>query len=294
MQREGPCTGLEIRQEIDDLDPLLIWKTCKTSPALQVLSLGKRYLRLDRNLDGYARLSPSILREFFTYSVVGLSADPDPLEARCKEIADRIREISRQKFDLAQRMVSEIMDEFAEGASEPPRTCSIIAGDIVYDMAHDVPRPERGTGKLVKGSDIDLVVVVSDDFSDSSINRLDGLIYQKKYRMLIDPAVNQELDYIIKRLGRVREQARFDDFKKMVAIKILHEGLLLHGSEDLYRSIKTILQENELPQKLDELEMRAEESRSRAEESILDGSLHEREIRETHLFYPAEEFEEFE
>ena len=33
-------------------------------------------------------------------------------------------------------------------------------------MAHDVPRPERSTGELVKGSDIDLVVVLEDGASD--------------------------------------------------------------------------------------------------------------------------------
>jgi hypothetical protein len=289
----GPRTGLEIKQEIG-LDPLLIWKICKTSPALQVRCLGKRYLRLDRHVDGYARLSPSILREFFTYSVVGVSSDPDSLETRCKEVVDRIHNISKLKFELAQQMVFEIMEEFGEGPSEHHQICHIIAGDIVYDMAHDAPRPERSTGKLVKGSDIDLVVVVDDDFPDSSINRLDGLIYQKKYRMLINPSVNQEVDYIIKRLGRIRDQARFDDFKHMVAIKILREGLLLYGSEDLFRDVKTIIQENKLPEKLDELERLAEVSRSKAEESILNDSLGEREIRETHLFYPAEEFEEFE
>jgi len=35
-----------------------------------------------------------------------------------------------------------------------------IAGDIVYNMAHNVPCPERSTGKLVKGSDMHIVVVV--------------------------------------------------------------------------------------------------------------------------------------
>lgn len=290
---KGPLTGLEIKKEID-IDSLFLWKACKTSERLRVRTVGKRYMRLDRHVDGFARLSPSILREFFTYSVVGLTSDPVLLEEKCKEVDNRIHEISRYKFQLAREMVGEIMEQFEDGESENHQICFIIAGDIVYDMAHDVPRPERSTGKLVKGSDIDLVIVVNDNIPDTSIKRLDELIYQKKYRMLISPVINEEVDYKIKRLALIRNQARFDEFKHMVAIKILQEGLLVYGSEDLFLSVKAIIKENGLPEKLDELEKLAEVFRNKAENSILDASLDKEEIKKMHLFYSAEEFEEFE
>jgi len=290
---KGPCTGLEIKKEID-IDSLLIWKACKTSPRIQVRTVGKRYLRLDRHVDGFARLSPSILREFLTYSVVGLTIEPDRLEKRYEEVTKRIHEISRYKFDLARRMVSEIMEEFEDGFSRGARICFIIAGDVVYNMAHDVPRPERSTGRLVMGSDIDLIVVVDDHFPDADIDKLDKLIYQKKYRMLINPAIKEEVDYKIKRLGLIREQAGFANFKHMVAIKILQEGLLLYGSQPLYDAIKTIIQENGLCQKLEELERRAGVFRNKAEEFILENIEDNEKIKELHLFYSAEEFEEFE
>lgn len=293
IRSKGPCTGLEIKKEID-IDSLLLWKACKTSPQLQIRTLGKKYMRLDRHVDGFARLSPSILREFLTYSVTGLAGDPDPLEKRCREVIGQIHDISRFKFGLARQMVSEVMEEFEDGISVNHQICFIIAGDIVYDMAHNAPRPERSTGKLVKGSDIDLVVVVDDTLPDSSITRLDEIIYRKKYRMLVNPVVNEEVDYKIKRLALIRDQVRFDDFKQMVAVKILHEGLLIYGSEDLFHTIKTILKENGLPEKLDELERLANIARNKAEKSILDGSLDREEIRKLHLFYPTEEFEEFE
>jgi len=290
---KGPLTGLEIKKEID-IDSLLLWKACKASERLQVRTIGKRYMRLDRHVDGFARLSPSILREFFTYSVVGLTNDPVLLEEKCTEVANRIHEISRYKFQLAREMVGEIMEQFEDGESGNHQICFIIAGDIVYDMAHDVPRPERSTGRLVKGSDIDLVVVVDDNIPDTSIKSLDELIYQKKYRMLINPVINEEVDYKIKRLALIRNQARFDDFKHMVAIKILQEGLLVYGSEDLFHSVKAIIKENGLLEKLDELEKLAKVFRNKAENSILDASLDKEEIKKMHLFYSAEEFEEFE
>lgn len=290
---EGPCTGLDIKKAID-ADNLVIWKTCKASRKLQMQPSGKRYLRLDRHVDGLARLSPSILREFFTYTVVGLSGDPGPLDKRCKEVSNRIYEISRLKFDLARRMISDIMNEFGDGVSNNHQICFVIAGDIVYDMAHDVPRPERSTGKLVRGSDIDLVAVVDDNLPDADINKLDDLIYKKKYRMLIDPSVNEEVDYKIKKLKLVREQARFDNFKHMVACKILQEGVLLYGNEYLYHTIKTIIKENGVLEKLDEFVRLARIFREKAEESILFNDLDKAKVEEMHIFYSAEEFEEFE
>ncbi|HOW53076.1 MAG TPA: hypothetical protein PLR60_00375 [Syntrophorhabdaceae bacterium] len=293
IRTKGPRTGFEIQADID-ADSLMIWKTCRVSGKLQVRTLGKRWMRLDRHVDGFARLSPSILREFLTYTVVGLIGDTEMIEKRCVEVADRTHKISKFKFELARQMVSGVMEEFEGAAQKGHQICFIIAGDIVYNMAHDVPRPERSTGKLVRGSDIDLVVVVGDDLPVDDIHRLDELIYRKKYRMLINPSVNEEVDYKIKRLGLIREQACFDDFKRMVAIKILHEGLLLYGSEDVYRAVKEIIREKGLAERLGELEGLARVFRDKAERSILDGSLDKETIRETHLFYSAEEFEEFE
>lgn len=293
IRTEGPRTGFEIIKEID-ADSLHIWKACKISRALRVRTLGKRYLRLDRHVDGFARLSPSILREFLTYSVIGLASNPDLIEKRCMEVIGRIHEISRSKFELARQMVSEIMEEFEDDLSGRHQICFIIAGDIVYNMAHDVRRPERSTGRLVNGSDIDLVAIVDDSMPDTSVNRLDDIIYRKKYRMLINPAINEEVDYKIKRLALIKNQARFDNFKHMVAIKILREGLFIYGSEDLFHAVKKTIEENGLLEKLDELERRARIFRKEAEESILDNRMDKEKIKELHLFYSTQEFEEFE
>ena len=290
---QGPRTGLELKKEID-LESLALWRFCKTSPELEVRSLGKRYLRLDRRVEGFARLSPSILREFLTYSVVGLAREPDPLEQRCRQVIGRIHEITRYKNDLARQLVSQVMEELREEVAGSPQACFILAGDIVHGMAHDVPRPEHSSGKLVKGSDIDLVVVVDDLCPESHLAKLDGIIYRKKYRMLIDPAVNEELDYKVKRLAVVRKQADFVDFPQMVAIKILHEGLLLAGSEDLFDTVKAIIKNQGLLEKLDGLEELARSLRKQAEADILEGRLGPAEIKKMGFFYSAEEFEEFE
>jgi len=290
LRTKGPSTGFEIKNGTG-LDNLLAWRTCKTSEKLQLERVGTRYLRLDRRVDGFARLSPSILREFLTYTVVGLKSDQESLHARAADIRDQIEEISRLKLELARRMAAAVAEKFGD-AYPRDQVAFILAGDIVYNMAHDVPRPERSTGKMVRGSDIDLVVIVGDEVPEAFFTTLDDYIYREKYTMLVSPSINEEADYIVKRLGRVREQALFDTFKHMVACKILDEGILLHGSEGIFHSAKSILADAGVLEKLAELEQVAEVFRRNAEASLLkDGpKTHESE----YLFYSAEESEEFE
>lgn len=293
VRARGPSIGSEIVREID-ADPLDIWKTCLKSPELHVRAVGSRYMRLDRHVDGYARLSPSILREFLTYSVVSAKGAEARADEKCRALLDRIHEISERKCDLSRQMVREIIGEFDPGHRFDDMVCFIIAGDIVYNMAHDVPRPEHSTGKLVRGSDIDLVIVVPDDFPDNEIERLDAIVFARKYRMLKDPGVNEEVDYKIKKMGKIRQQCAFDTFPCMVAVKILDEGRLLGGSEGMFAAVKSMLDEYGLPGRLKDLENDAISFRRRAEELILSDRIDEKMIKDMHLFYSTEEYEEFE
>jgi len=292
IKTNGPLTGSEIKGFLPG-DNLLLWQTCKTSSNLRVKSIGVRYLRLDRRVDGFARLSPSILREFLTYAVVGLPGQPQLLDQRAQEIYSRIVEVSRSKLELARSFVDDVKAELGDTWPQE-QVCIIVAGDIVYNMAHDVPRPERSTGKLVRGSDIDLVVIVNDKVSEDVIQKLDTAIYQKKYRTLITPAVNEEIDYVVKRMERVREQVRFDSFKSMVACKILQEGMLIGGSEKFYREVIRLLQDNGALEKLNRLQEAAIAFRQKQEDFLIRRDADKVTPEELYFFYPAEESEEFE
>jgi hypothetical protein len=292
LKTNGPLTGSEIKGFIPG-DNLLLWQTCKTSSNLRVKSVGGRFLRLDRRVNGFARLSPSILREFLTYSVVGLAGQPQLIDQRAREIHSRIVQVSRSKLELARSFVDEVKAELRETWLQE-QACFILAGDIVYDMAHDVPRPERSTGRLVRGSDIDLVVIVNDSVRDPIIQRLDTAIYQKKYRALISPAVNEEIDYVVKKMERVREQVRFDTFKNMVACKILQEGMLIGGSEGFYREVIQLLPDNGVLEKLDRLREAAIALRKQQEDFLVQRDADKITPEDLYFFYPAEESEEFE
>ncbi len=293
VDERGPLTGSEILESTGG-DGLLLWRTCKLSKSLNIRTVGTRYLRLDRRIEGFARLSPSILREFLTYSVIGHPRDEATLNQKAKEVSSHIEGVSRTKSEVAYSVVSSLVGKLESEIPIYNQACFIIAGDIVYNMAHDVPRPERSTGKLVKGSDMDLVVVVDDQFPKASMDRLDEAIYQEKYRILITPHLREEIDYIVKNLDRVREQLRFDTFKHMVACKLLQEGTLLYGSEELFHILKSMLKDHGVIQKLEKLEIRARVFRKEAEDYLLTEDPQKIREESLNLFYPTEESEEFE
>jgi len=293
IKEKGPLTGAELQDAVNG-DSLILWRTCQLAKDLAIRIVGTRYLRLDRRVEDYARLSPSILREFLTYSVIGLSSDHPSLARRADQILLHIEEVSRAKSEMAYSIVSTLVSRLTNELLVKEKACFIIAGDIVYNMAHDVPRPERSTGKLVKGSDMDIVVIVDDLFPEELMERLDEEIYKEKYKLLINPYLREEIDYIIKDLDRVRMQVKFDTFKHIVACKILCEGTLLYGSDELFNKVKMMIREHGVIKKIDAMESEARIFRREAIKYLL--SVEPRKIKEEslYLFYPTEESEEFE
>lgn len=293
LNTRGPLTGAELLDNLET-DSLSLWRHCVGSGRLAVRRVSRLYLRLDRRIEGYARLSPSILREFLTYSVIAPVGAEKFLESKALKISEHIRAVTREKSQLAYRTVSSLVNGSDNPELVREKACFLIAGDIVYDMAHDVPRPERSTGRIVRGSDLDLIVVVDDGFPHDHRKRLDESIFKEKHSMLLTPQLREEIDYVVKDLDKIREQLRFDTFRRMVACKILEEGTFLYGSESLFTRIKKMFMKSGVAERLREMEQTAREFRSTAEETLLRKDLETIRRDYLHLFYPTEESEEFE
>ena len=293
LHSSGPLTGSELNS-VTGLDGLELWKECMFRSDLYVKSIARHYMRLDRRVKGYARLSPSIYREFLTYTVIGTQNQVKEVEAKADALKQHIAKVSKAKYHLARSVISGLASKLDTELPIEDRLCVIIAGDIVFDMAHDVPRPERSTGRLVNGSDMDLVVVVDDLFPEDLRKRIDEAIFAEKYKLLVTPHIREEIDYVVKDLNKVKEQLQFDTFGRMVACKILHEGKLLFGSKALFNQIKELLENNGIVQKLHDLEQRAWQFRQQALKIL--GSQWKQKDRHDILclFYPTEESEEFE
>ncbi len=290
LERRGPLTGKELVKETG-LDIFRAWKKCSASNYVINFPASKRYLRLDKKVDGYARLSPSIMREFLNYTVVGLKEQRPAVESMVQDLHQDIAAISTRKMNLARDTVLRIIKRFPDSKALTEQAVFIIAGDVVFNMSHSEPRPEFSTGELVRGSDLDLIVV-TDNLAGKTLKEIDRIVYDEKYSLLINPASKEELDYIIKNIDTVVEQLRFDSFKNMVASKILHEGLYLGGSERLFNRIKEMLEDFGIGEKLEQMEKKAVQERAEAE--MILSSARDSEVTEElmSLFYTTEEKEE--
>ncbi len=283
-------TGRElfIHTGIDMFD---LWRECYTNKDIIVKRVSKRYLRFDKNVDGYARLSPAIQREFSTYSIIGLKTDEEAVEKEARELEKRIKEISRKKLLTAKNALMAGVEKLKECRYIKENACFIIGGDVPLSMAHEDPRPEFNTGMMVSGSDLDIVIVTSDDFSNERLNTLDEAIEDIKYTLLNRPQRREEIDYIIKPLSKVKSQAKFDNFEHMIACKIIEESEFLFGNRGLYQEILEIMDKNGVFAKLDSKRTEAAKNRAFAWNYLLEkGATSKCEY--VRLFTSTDEFNE--
>jgi hypothetical protein len=291
LKEKKSLTGKELLVE-SGIEELSLWRACNKSQRIMLKIVGRRYLRFDRTVKDYTRLSPSIKREFLTYTVCGLKENSEGIKKKAKDLTQKIKETSREKHNLAKKIISEIVKGSEHREEIEKNACFIIAGDIVYNMAHLEPRPERSSGELVKGSDLDIVVITEDALPGKIVEELDRKIYKEKYKYLTDPNFREEIDYIIKDLSKTKEQLNFDCFERMIASKLLYEGKLLCGSQRMFEDIKKMLLERKINNKLAELEDKARINRLEATRCLLEGGGKPLSREWMNLFYTREEAEE--
>ena len=87
---------------------------------------------------------------------------------------------------------------------------------------------------------------------------------------------------------------RFDSFKHLLACKILQEGTLLYGNEDIFHYVKAMLRDTGVAGQLEGLETRAKAFRRDAEEYLLREDTDKIKEESLYLLYPSDESEEFE
>jgi hypothetical protein len=291
LETQGPLTGKEIHEKTG-MNIFELWKGINLCSDIVTKTIGTRYLRLDRYVEGFARLSPSIIREFYNYTVVGLENQTESAQSKAERLHQTIIGISKNKFELARDVMEKIIDSQQAPQIIQDNVCFIISGDVAYGMAHLEPRPEFSTGRIVNGSDLDIVIVYK-DLPESIIKSLDSTIYRQKFYLLNNPSYKEEIDYVIKDISRVDKQLAFEDFESMIASKVLDEGDFLCGSFTLFSEIKNMVVERGIPEKLAALKEKASIERENARLQLLafNDAICDKEMRQ--LFYATGEREEF-
>jgi hypothetical protein len=289
LKETGPFTGAQLLEQTR-MDVLSLWQTCRLAPSIRFKTTGRRFLRLDRNVQGYARLSPSIRREFLTYMFVGLDSQMDALDARASALKKETQRISQAKRDMAREAIMSAVEPLSAKNTILEKACFLIAGDAVYDMSHTVPRPEKSTGEMVQGSDLDIIIVIEDDLNPEITDTLDRAVHKRKHLLLVND--REEIDYLIKSISRVKEQLKFDIFSSMVASKILDEGQFLYGSHTVFERVKQLVADSGIPERLKALEQQATLARQSAETQLLQIGIEDNSSEFLNLFYTHAEEDE--
>jgi len=289
IQEHGPLTGAKLVEKTG-IDVLSLWQSCRKDARIRFETVGKRFLRLDRNVEGFARLSPSIRREFLTYTFLGLDSQAGDLQSKVEAFKQKTERISLEKREIAGQSIVSAVGIMAEKDEILKKVCFIIAGDVVYGMSHNVPRPEPSTGEMVRGSDLDIIGVTENDFDPELLKSLDNCIHKRKHMLLVND--REEIDYLIKSLSRVEEQLKFDVFESMIAAKILNEGQLLYGSPDVFKKVKNLILEFGIREKLEQLEQQATDNRILAETQLLDIDVETESSEYLNLFFTHAEEDE--
>jgi len=293
FEKNGPVRGHDLCEIVFE-DRLAIWRFCKLSDLLITKSVAKHYLRLDRNIEGYARLSPSIWREFYTYTLIGLKSQQELLDFKAKELSSKIKKISKEKEALAKSICETTYEKISYNYPElREKIVFLLAGDVVYEMAHSDPRPELSTGKLVVGSDIDLVVLVADEIPNNVVKLIDDMMLKEKTNLILNPFHKEELDYVVKKVGLLKDQMEMKNFRDWVAMKVFWESKLLCGNKGFYEAIKSDPKMERIENLFLKLQNIAKKERKEVEEALLKGVPLEGSLKFEAIFYPTDETEDF-
>jgi hypothetical protein len=263
-----------------------IWRTCHNSEKIYSTPFGHYYLRIDEKIEGLARLSPSILRDFLTYTRISTL---EHFESAVKDAAVSREEhviISDEKRTIARQIINETLTDDILA-----RMGILIAGDVCRNMAHLVPRPERSTGKLVRGSDIDLIFIIGEDADLQA--EIEGRITEAKAIYLQHPALREELDFVVNTLDHYKKVSDFKGAHHMISCKAALEGQYLAGSKAVLQQSTEILLRAQIPRKVIKLTETAFSDRLHAMERLRKDPDVIGLPREKRLFYYSDEIWEF-
>jgi len=235
----GPMTGRELSEEIGEVNPILLWKACYQSELFRVINFARYYLRYDVTREDMIRLSPSVLRDFLSFTLVYIAGQRSDATDLAAMLANKHRLISLKKLKFARNTLLSLSPDILEKIHY--KSCCFIAGDISYFLAHEEPRIHEPTGSKLYGSDIDIIVVHENDMDPDLIKRAENEVLSYKHRCIKDPVIGQEIDFIFKPVQKMLSQFSYADIHQKIACKILYESFFLYGRLDLYEKLTTDL-----------------------------------------------------
>ncbi|KCZ87366.1 hypothetical protein [Hyphomonas johnsonii] len=291
LAEHGPMTGKELAEMLPDKPKLSLWQACYQSRSLHVSHFASYYLRFDITREDQVRLSPSILRDFLSFSLFGLPGQREQLIERQGTLSNMHREISREKIGLAQQVMKSLFLDLPREIRSS--MCAFIAGDLAYFLAHNEPREHMVSGEMVKGSDIDIVIILSDDLPESIQRKIDTDMIALKNYYLRHPQYRHEIDFITKRKSTMERQLQYTDIHDKIASKIAYESMFLGGSLTLYMEVRDAMIATGVDRLIEADFDHALKDRKHAMQTLLQVSSEDIDDETRSLFYFSQERVEF-
>ncbi len=264
----GPMTGRQLSDNLPFVDDILLWKICYQSNIFRVINFARYYLRYDITREDQIRLSPSVLRDFLSFTLVYIAGQRSDATDKAAILANKHRLISLKKLKFARNTLLSLSPDILETIHY--KACCFIAGDISYFLAHEEPRIHQPTGAKLYGSDIDIIVVHENDLSSDIIARAEAEVLAYKHRCIKNPAIGQEIDFIFKPVQKMLTQFSYADIHQKIASKILYESFFLYGRLDLYEKLTTDLEFSGTVKKIEDDFAKALAGRKATIKKILD------------------------
>ena len=293
LRESGPKPGAWLSEKLPDEHPIKLWRACYLSQDILIHNCARYYLRYDITRDNSLRLSPSILRDFLTFSLIYLPEQRLVALELGTFNANEFRKISLRKLSFARKALLRLSVHLQD---EIMKCCSVfLSGDIAYYLAHDTPRMHKTMNVSICGSDIDIVIVNNFEANSDYMNEIEEELLKVKALYLANADIREELDFIVKPLSRMLNQLSYGDIHQKIASKILYESVFLMGRLDIYQSLMQNLQISGAREKIERDFNVALFERKETIRKILDLS-HEQITQEedvSSLFYASQERLEF-
>lgn len=231
----GSQTGMELSRRLPHYSDISIWRECYSSDVIRVSNCSRYYLRYDILRGNQLRLSPSILRDFLTFSLIYLTDQMVEMVEAGTRLANRYRTVSLRKLSWAREALLQLDDDLQEVLYE--HCVVFLSGDIAYFLAHETKRTHSQLGVEINGSDIDIVIVTNKGAPPDKIRRIESQLLTTKKIYLMTPHIREELDFIVKPIDKMLSQLAYEDIHQKIASKILYESYFLMGRVDIYQTL---------------------------------------------------------
>jgi hypothetical protein len=235
LREHEPMPGWKLSKQLPDVDPISLWRTCYVSRRIRIRNCARYYLRYDITRDNVLRLSPSILRDFLTFSLIYLPEQAVKAVEGGTLMANKFRAISLRKLSRARQALLALEPELQRELND--HCVVFLSGDIAYFLAHDTPRQHKTLEVPIRGSDIDIVIVTNHEADPTNIEAIENGLLKIKRQYLMAPSIREELDFIVKPVERMLDQLSYSDIHEKIASKILYESYFLMGRIDIYESL---------------------------------------------------------